>query len=104
GHRANPLPLWQESRCDQIGAELRCRPGQRRAGNLPQPVVAPVQLATEVGRAVPVGLKQPLFAPELEMTGSVGAAWLCQEDSRDRKAARNVRKLAIRAGENGNDA
>ena len=49
GHRANPLPLWQESRCDQIGAELRCRPGQRRAGNLPQPVIATGQLTAKIG-------------------------------------------------------
>src|SRR5690606_6624329 len=79
GHRANPLPLWQESRCDQIGAELRCRPGQGRAGNLPQPVIAPVQLTAEIGRTVSLGLEQPPFALELEIAGSVGAARLCQE-------------------------
>src|SRR5690554_4603482 len=80
GRRRPGLPSWQEPCGDHVRAGLRCRPGQRSAGDLPQPVIAPGQLTAEIGRTVSLGLQQPLFVLELEMTGSVGTARLCQEN------------------------
>lgn len=38
------------------------------------------------------------------MAGIVDAAWLCQDETGDREAARDIRKFTIRPGENGNKA
>src|SRR5690606_24166069 len=97
GHRANPPRLRQEPGGDQIGAELRCRPGQRCAGDLPQAIVAPGQLTAEVGRTVTLGLEQPLFVLELEMTRLVITGRLRNDMAGNGKTPRHMRKLATRS-------